>query len=135
MYHPWRHLRTLTDLVVVWLCPAKDAPAATDGERVVWLDPRLLQVERRCVLAHELVHVERGHRGCQPAAVEVEVRREAAARLVPFESLFESWRWSLSFSELAAELWVTESVLADRFRWLTKDEWAQILAAAGECPA
>ena len=36
------------------------------GATVIWLDPRMTQAERRCALTHELVHLEHGHRGCQP---------------------------------------------------------------------
>jgi hypothetical protein len=55
---------------------------ATDGEHV-WLDPRQLQVERRCTLAHELEHIRRGHRGCQGARSEASVRYAAAVYLTP----------------------------------------------------
>ncbi|MGC5048735.1 site-specific integrase [Micrococcus porci] len=55
MFHPWRSLRTLTHVVVVWARPHPAAPAATDGATVIWLDPRMTQAERRCALTHELV--------------------------------------------------------------------------------
>jgi hypothetical protein len=55
---------------------------------VIVLDLRLDRRARRCVLAHELVHAERGigHGAATPATMEREeeaVRREVARRLVP----------------------------------------------------
>jgi hypothetical protein len=129
MYHPWLHLRSLAELVIHWARPSADAPGATDGGTVIWLDPRLLQVERRCVLTHELVHVERGHRGCQPPAVETLVRRETALRLISLEALLEQARWTREFVEMAHELWVTEQILTDRIGALTPGEWQLIIEA------
>ena len=56
MFHPWRALRALSHVVVEWARPHPTVPAATDGASRIWLDPRMSQVERRCVLTHELVH-------------------------------------------------------------------------------
>jgi hypothetical protein len=55
---------------------------------VIVLDVRLDRRARRCVLAHELVHAERGigHPAATSATMEREeeaVRREVARRLVP----------------------------------------------------
>lgn len=122
LWHPWRALRRLEHIVVDWARPHPTMPAATDGERVIWMDPRLTQVERRCVLTHELVHLERGHRGCQPRAVEHAVRAEAGRRLVTVEQLQHAMPWALSMGELADELWVTEMVLLDRLEGLTLEE-------------
>lgn len=90
------------------------------------MDPRLNQVERRCVLTHELVHLEHGHRGCQPPAVEIAVRREAARRLVRMEHLAAALPWAQDCDELADELWVTPMVLADRYDGLTETEMAAL---------
>jgi hypothetical protein len=56
------------------------------------LDDRLTRRQRRCVLAHELVHAERGigHGAATAATMEREeaaVRREVARRLVPARQL------------------------------------------------
>ena len=104
MFHPWRALRTLTHVVVVWARPHPAAPAATDGATVIWLDPRMTQAERRCALTHELVHLEHGHRGCQPPAVEHAVRAAAARQLITLEQLADALPWSMSLDELADEL-------------------------------
>lgn len=86
--------------------------AATDG-RTIYVDDRLTLRERRCAIYHELVHVEMGHRECQPAAVEKKVRAAAAARLVSWETVWEHAPWAHSLDELAEELMVTRSVLSD----------------------
>lgn len=126
MFHPWRVLRHLQHVVVEWVRPHPLVPAATDGERRIWMDPRLSQVERRCVLAHELVHIEMGHRGCQPAAVERLVRVEAACRLIRWDHLVDALRWSRSLAELADELWVTEMVVIDRLEHLSVDALTEL---------
>ncbi|MDY6054378.1 ImmA/IrrE family metallo-endopeptidase [Micrococcus sp.] len=134
MFHPWRSLRAMTHVVVVWARPHPAAPGATDGATRIWLDPRMSQVERRCVLAHELVHLEHGHRGCQPPAVENRVRAETARLLVTAEDLLAALPWALSLEELADELWVTPLVAADRLLALTPDE-AAACTRASERPA
>lgn len=130
MFHPWRALRALTHVIVVWVRPHPALPAATNGSDIVWLDPRLTQVERRCVLAHELVHLEHGHEGCQPAAVEHAVRAETARRLITIDSFLAAIPWSEHLAVLADELWVTEQVLLDRLAGLTPTERAAIAARA-----
>ena len=130
MFHPWRALRALGHVVVVWARPHAGAPAATNGVDLVWLDPRMLQVERRCALTHELVHIERAHVGCQPPAVEHAVRAETARRLIPLQALLDAVPWSEHLEVLADELWVTPLVLTDRLAGLTAAEREAITARA-----
>jgi hypothetical protein len=64
-----------------------------EGELIV-LDDSLTRRQRRCVLAHELIHAERGigHGAATAATMEREeeiVRRETARRLVPLAELVE----------------------------------------------
>ena len=132
MFHPWRALRALTHVVVIWVRPHADAPAGTNGRDVVWIDPRLLQVERRCVLTHELVHLEHGHAGCQPTAVERRVRAAAARTLISHEDLAAALPWALSLEELADDLWVPPLVLRDRLAGLTATERADLAARLPE---
>ncbi|WP_342762987.1 ImmA/IrrE family metallo-endopeptidase [Dermabacter hominis] len=100
----------------------------TNGRDLIRLDKRLLQVERRCTLAHELVHLEAGEgRACTPSR-EREVNQIAAARLVPFEALVKAARWARSPVELAEELWVTPLMLEARCETLTASE---LFAVAG----
>ena len=120
----------MTHVVVEWIRPHPRAPGATNGADVIWLDPRLSQVERRCVLTHELVHLEYGHRGCQPPAVEHVVRVRTAERLVELEDLAAAVKWTVDPDELAEELWVTPMVLQDRVAALSASEVAALVAIA-----
>lgn len=122
MWNPWNTLRSLEHVSVHWSRPHPRVPAATDGDLRIWIDPRANQVERRCLLAHELVHLELKHRGCQPPAVERAVRAEVAHRLIHLDSLIRHLPWSRGRFELAEELWVTELVLDDRLSTLTLAE-------------
>lgn len=66
-----------------------------DGERRITIDARLVQRDRRAVLAHELVHDERGvlFTDDTPTGIvrkeEAWVRAETARRLVPLHELDE----------------------------------------------
>jgi len=102
-------------------------PGRTNGRDVIWLDKRLSQVERRCALTHELIHIERSHFGCQPPAIEARVCAETARRLIPLDLLAKALTWSPYAHELADELWVTQEVLQDRFNHLSEDEWEILL--------
>ncbi|MFM9430023.1 ImmA/IrrE family metallo-endopeptidase [Arthrobacter sp. MP_2.3] len=128
MFHPWGLLRKLAHIRLSWVVMPDDVPGRTNGVDIIWMDKRLDQVERRCTLAHELIHIEREHTGCQVPSVELEVSLETARRLIPIEDLASALRWSNRPYELADELWVTQNVLVDRMRSLTADE-LQILAA------
>lgn len=74
----WEPLENGTGIVEVY----------PDGAEIVVIDPRLGRRERRVVLAHELVHLERRllPRDTPRAVVrreEFQVQREAVRRLVP----------------------------------------------------
>ncbi|MGP5725880.1 ImmA/IrrE family metallo-endopeptidase [Arthrobacter rhombi] len=126
MFHPWGELRRLAHIIVIWKRPSPDIPAATDGEHRIWIDPSLSQRERRCALMHEMVHLQLGHRGCQPPAVERQVREAAARYLVSWDQLLAETPWAMSLPELADDLWVTELVLRDRIQTLSTDEVATL---------
>lgn len=115
-------LRSLAQAIVIWTRPLSDAPAATDGTSRIWLDPRTTQIESRCFTTHEMVHMRRGHIGCQPPSVERSVCLETARLLVTFEDLAQHAGWARSMGELAEELGVTEEVLIDRFQTLDGDQ-------------
>ncbi|WP_181010091.1 ImmA/IrrE family metallo-endopeptidase [Ornithinimicrobium sufpigmenti] len=115
-YHPWRELRALTHVVVHWHELHPGEWGATDGRHRIWIDHRLGQAERRCTLAHELEHIRRGHRGCQPPAVEAVVEAAAARRLIPDpHALADALVWARGCRATAAEeLWVDEPTLEAR---------------------
>lgn len=85
-----------------------------DGTHVVTLDTALGRRDRNAVLAHELIHVERGIGwGAATAATmqheEAQVRRETARRLVPIEEL------SVFVAARAENEPVTAELVADEF--------------------
>ncbi|WP_234417532.1 ImmA/IrrE family metallo-endopeptidase [Miniimonas sp. S16] len=99
----------------------------TNGADLIRLHPEQLQVERRCTITHEVVHVERGHRsGCAPA-VERSVRAETARRLISLPALLDALAWTQDWHEAADHLWVTVEVLRDRIDALTPGERAALV--------
>ncbi|GAB3041893.1 ImmA/IrrE family metallo-endopeptidase [Sediminivirga luteola] len=111
-------------VTIHWQHLPDDLRGATDGRERIWIDPRLTLVEQRCTLVHELVHLEWGHYGCQPAWSEARVRRETARRLITLPALYEAATWAYSAAEAAAELQVTEDVLHDRLAALdARERW------------
>ncbi len=111
------------------------AAARTDGVSI-WVDDRLNEAEERCAVEHELVHIDRDEGTCQPEYIEMEVRYEAAARLLPLEKIVGVCKDGKDLTQIAAELGVTRRVLMDRAATLTRDQ----SAAAGcfdclKCPS
>lgn len=90
----------------------------TDGQ-TIWLSDRLSQRERRCTLMHELIHVERGHRGHQPAAVERSVREATARAMLPCLDVIRDAIAAHHPAEVADALWVTDDLLQTRLATLT----------------
>lgn len=121
MQNVWGMLRSLAHVMIIWNRPHPDIVAATDGRRI-WIDPKLTAVERKCFLAHEAIHIQHGHTGCQPPAIERQVCLEVARFLVPFEDLQRVACWSRNAAEMAEELDVTEQVIIDRLATLDGDQ-------------
>ena len=99
-------------------------PARTDGVDI-YVDDRLNDIEVRCHVEHELVHIEWGHSTLQSEAVEMAVRYETAKRLLPLEKVVGVCKEGKSFGAVARELGVTKQVLMDRAATLT-DEQARV---------
>ncbi|MGC0143191.1 ImmA/IrrE family metallo-endopeptidase [Pseudactinotalea sp. Z1732] len=122
MFHPWRALRSNPHIDVHWTDQPPGLIASTDGRSRIFMDTRLLQVQRRCAATHELIHIERGHtRECSPGE-ELSVRVETAHRLIGTFRLMDVMAWTESWEEAAEELWVTVEVFMDRLASLTKAE-------------
>lgn len=126
-YHPWRHLRRHTHVTVETradLPPGIDG--FTDGTRI-WLRRGLTQAQRRSVLAHELVHVERGTDHVNDREEQL-VDSIAARRLVTFLDLHDALRWSQGRvdGETADWCWVDLRTIEARIAALTADERRQL---------
>lgn len=114
--HPWRRLHHLPEVILSWRDDLPDyLLGATEGDRI-WLRSDMTQVERRCVLAHELEHRDRGHDGCQPEPVEATVQAAAARYLLPSPHVIaDALVWAAGDVDEAADvLWVTPRVLRHR---------------------
>lgn len=130
--HPWRLLRALPHITLLWQrMPGR--MGATNGRDEIVLHPDQLQVERRCTLAHELAHIELGHvDGCS-SSEEQHAARLAARWLVPIEALGDVVVWTRCRAEAADALWVDEPTLVARLAGLhpaEKHYLQQRLAAA-----
>ena len=134
-YDPWQHAAGL-DLRIVF----RELPGDLMGvyyhgpARVIALDSRLTQVERRCTLAHELVHLERGDDGrCASAwhesKLEQQVHLIAARRLISTEDLAVTLILHEHAWAQAEELWVDELTLQARLSGLSiaeREELAEL---------
>lgn len=136
-YSPWDDLASRPELTF----GVTDLP---EGAGEAWWLPEvpgivmrrgLTQVERRCALAHELVHVDREDRPRHtvgPDGPRLARRQEmaaddiAAARLIPLDRLADALQWSFSPDEVAEELGVTPKMARIRILGLSADEKAWI---------
>lgn len=126
MDHPWRRLRALSDWLVAWArLPGSLAGLTHHGARVIVLEQRMLQAERRCTLAHELEHVRRGPSPADPVLRAREERcidRTVARMLIDIRDLGEALAWSQDLAVAADELWVDVPTLRARLEGLHPSE-------------
>lgn len=87
------------------------------------LHERLTQVQRRCALAHELEHLDRGA-PCETlrASIERRVLNSTARYLLPDVDLLADMLNMYDWHKAADEMWVTFPVLVDRLKNLTGRE-------------
>lgn len=119
--HPWRRLRDLTHVTLLWADLGPGMLGLTDhASSTITLALGMNQAQRRCTLAHELLHLEAGPAPVALAARdEQRVRRDTARELLPdVHAMGEALAWAHSLPEAAEELWVDVEVLEDRLRWL-----------------
>lgn len=126
-HHPWREFRERGDDVLLFFTEFDDGRVAATQGKHVFLDRRLKQVERRCAIQHEQVHLDRGETNCSDDQVkEHVVRRVTARRLLSASQLVPVALWTQSVEEAADELWVTPEVLRDFMASLSPIERAMI---------
>lgn len=135
MWNPWGELRALTNVV---FAVTADLPSGNSWwsprHDVILMKPGLLQVERRCALAHELGHRTLGHSGeCgHPDAGRQNRRQEmdadlwAARRLITLDALARVVVWTDDRGEAAEELWVTRHILDVRLEHMHLGERLQV---------
>lgn len=134
-WSPWRHLRDNWPQFTVYEYDLPDGVlGCTNYRDAIWLDHRLNQAERRCTLAHELGHLERGplHPDATQAmldAEEIAVDQWAARKLITSRDFIAAFSWSLDLHEMAEELWVDVPTLRARIRVGTDEEQDAVMAA------
>lgn len=87
------------------------------------LDRGLNQRERRCSLAHELEHLDRGQPcGTLRATIEARVCADTARYLLPDLEVIGKTLAVYDARQTAVDLWVTYKVLIDRLNALSDEE-------------
>jgi hypothetical protein len=130
MTHPWRRLRALTHINLLW---HDDGPMGeTDFVAgTISLRRGLNQAELRSTILHECLHVERGPvpMGLAPKE-EHQVRKLAAQQLLPqVTRIGDALAWAQGdLAAAAEELWVDEGTLRDRLRFMTHPTERRYLA-------
>jgi hypothetical protein len=141
-YSPWRQLRSLPGLRLDFtddeaLLDEADGRYYHHVKRIL-MSKGLLQVERRCILAHELAHALRGDLPCGDARLderqEAAVEQWAARRLIELPALADALRWSDDLDEVADELWVTPDLLQVRLQHLHPSEAGWLRHSLNERP-
>lgn len=129
-WHPWRVLRVrYPDVEVSCHHRLPGLLMGLQRGRRIWLCRTLTQVERRCTLTHEIVHLERGPLPADPAAAAREERivdEIAARRLITLPQLVDGLRWTRELHQLAEHLWVDEPTLRTRMATLDPVEVAEL---------
>lgn len=85
------------------------------------LNRRLRPAERRCTIAHETAHIDRGDPPTDQvlrAREELVINKLVARAQIPLAALGAALRWSREPSVVADILWVDESTLHMRVRIL-----------------
>jgi hypothetical protein len=135
-YDPWWDLSQRTYLRVEFV----DAPTGRRGVirgNDIMIDRHQLQVERRCTIAHELVHDERRVFPAEPvlkAREETLVERTAARRLIELGDLIDALRacTTRQSDSLADSLWVDRPMLEARMAALDPIEVAELEHRLGD---
>jgi hypothetical protein len=108
-----------------------------DGQplRVV-LHGQLTQVQRRCTLAHELEHLDRGA-PCETlrASIEARIVRATAKYLLPDLDALAATIGVYDLRRAADEMWVTFPIMVERLRGLTDTELDYVTERRGEAIA
>lgn len=117
MLHPWRRLRDLAHITLLWHDGGPKG-VTNFAAGTISLRRGMTQAERRSTVLHECLHAERGPVLTTLAArEELRVERETARLLLPdVEAIADAMVWARSLAEAADDLWVDEQLLRCRLR-------------------
>lgn len=122
LLNPWADLTARPQLDLCWGGLPPGQLGATDGRRI-WIATGLTARERRCTLAHELVHIDLDLVSDVAWASEQRVRDVTARRLLPdIDAVASSLAGGVDVATESDELWVTEDILTDRLTNLNDEE-------------
>ena len=132
LHAPWQYLDQHHPNITVHLVPLTDRWGETiwDGPHIrINLALDLSEIQHRCTLAHELMHVKAGA-PCQNLCPdnEAKVIEQTAAWLLPDLDELGATLAQHDIDTAAAELLVTRKLLLDRIHYLTDDELATVTA-------
>lgn len=99
--------------------------------RIITLDSRLKQPERRCTVLHEVLHAKRQIFHADAvlmAKEEAAIEKLVARALIPVDALGEALAWAHNLDEAAGELWVDRTTLDARLGALHPAERAYLKA-------
>jgi hypothetical protein len=133
-YDPWLDLAVNWPEIEVVIEPMSGSLLGELRYPVIALRAGTSAAQRRCTLAHELVHLERGVRDCGPWAAreELYVHREVARRLVSVADLERAVRGldgSSDIAALAQALDVDAETAQLRLELITADERTRLRSA------
>lgn len=120
MFNPWRRLRDLTHVRLVWH-DGGDMGLSDFDEGTISIRRGMTWAERRCTILHECLHWERGETLDTLAHLEEEqVCRQTARQMLPdIRRVGEALAWSREeLPEAADELGVDVDTLRYRLRYL-----------------
>jgi hypothetical protein len=138
-YDPWQDLAANWPEVEVVIEPMAGRLLGVLRYPVIALRAGTSSAQRRCTLAHEIVHLERGVADCGPWAgrEELLVHREVARRLIPLPLLAAAVRelgGQAELNELAQVLDVDLETARCRLAMLSNGERAAIAAVPPDSP-
>lgn len=122
-YNPWKYLQTHhPQIQVKYEHLPHNQCAKTNGKTII-IDKTLNQAQRRSVLMHELIHLERGTNHIN-IKEEKQVDKIAATRLIELNQLIKAlcWTGGKITQETADELWVDYYTLTTRIENLNEEE-------------
>jgi len=127
VYDPWRDAGERHAEVVIARTDCRPALGAwIESAQVILLERTLERPERNFVLAHEIAHIDLGHKvtghGWFDRRQERQADDLAARRMITVKSLAAAIRVSLCEEEVAEELGVTLEVAQRRMALLTDQE-------------
>lgn len=135
-YDPWRHLQQVWPEIQVVVEPMHGRLLGWIRYPVIGLRAGMSGAQRRCTLAHEIVHLERGITDCGRWAAHEErhVHAVAARRLIRFSDLARavSEFGPADHRMLAHALDVDRETLQVRLGQLTEAELRSLAAQTGE---